>query len=57
MLDADSGSDFTGVLYTRDASTYYNQVDTVGTWGTETLIGIGSEGKLAIRTSFSLGQY
>lgn len=42
LLDADSGSDFTGVLYTRDASTYYNQVDTVGT-GTETLIGIGSE--------------
>lgn len=49
LLDAVAGSTFTMVLYTRDGSIYYNQVDTEGTWGTEALISTGgTEGRLAI---------
>lgn len=48
LLDADSGSDFNGVVYERAGSIYYNQVNIAGTWGTETLIGTGTEGRLAI---------
>ncbi|SMB87821.1 Ig-like domain (group 3) [Desulfonispora thiosulfatigenes DSM 11270] len=48
LLDADSGANLTGVLYTRDSSIYYNQVDTTGTWGTETLIGTSTEGSLDV---------
>ena len=50
LLDAYSGSGFgfIGVLYTTGGSIYYNQVDTTGTWGTESLIGTGTEGRMAI---------
>ncbi|SET70023.1 S-layer homology domain-containing protein [Natronincola peptidivorans] len=46
LLDADSRSGMTGVLYTRDGNIYYNQQDAFGTWGSETQLGIGTEGKL-----------
>lgn len=48
LLDADAGSNFMGVLYSRDGNIYYNQADASGTWGIETLIGTGTEGRLAV---------
>ncbi|SDK11901.1 S-layer homology domain-containing protein [Natronincola ferrireducens] len=48
LLDAEAGTDFTGVLYTRDGNIYYNQQDSEGIWGSEALIGVGGEGRLAI---------
>ena len=48
LLNADAGSDFTGVLYTRDGNIYYNQADSGGTWCSETLIGTGTQGSVAI---------
>ena len=51
LLDADNGSDFTGVIYTNGGNIYYNQVDISGRWGNEVLIGIGTIGTLAIDCS------
>lgn len=48
LLDADAGTDFIGVLYARDGNIYYNQADASGTWGSETLIGAGTEGRMAV---------
>ncbi|MDD4844224.1 MAG: X2-like carbohydrate binding domain-containing protein, partial [Anaerotignum sp.] len=51
LLDAAGASNFTGVLYARSGSIYFNQVDTSGTWGTEVLIGTGTEGSLSFDSS------
>jgi|GEM_PF-1278921 Bacterial surface proteins containing Ig-like domains len=51
LLDAAGGSTFTGMLYARGGSIYYNEVDTSGTWGTEALIGTGTEGSLSMDNS------
>lgn len=48
LLDADTGSDFTGVIYTRSGNIYYNQMDLNGEWLGEVLLGVGTEGKIAI---------
>ncbi|MGI6488338.1 MAG: S-layer homology domain-containing protein [Syntrophothermaceae bacterium] len=49
LLDAASGAIFTGVLYKKvDDNIYYNQFDSEGTWGSETLIGTGTEGRMAV---------
>ncbi|QUH25008.1 S-layer homology domain-containing protein [Serpentinicella alkaliphila] len=48
LLDAEAGTNFTGVLYTRGGNIYYNKQDNNGIWDTEALIGVGLEGKLAI---------
>jgi uncharacterized repeat protein (TIGR02543 family) len=51
LLDAASASNFTGVLYARSGSIYYNEIDTSGTWGTEAFIGTGTDGSLAMDSS------
>jgi len=49
LLHARAGSDFTGVLYTREGSIYYNEMDDSGIWlGPEVLIGTGTTGRLTI---------
>lgn len=49
LLDAASGSDFTGALYARTGALYYSQADSTGVWGTETQItGAASEGKMTV---------
>ena len=48
LLDAEAGTDFTGALYTRDGNLYYNQQHSDGNWGSETLIGEGTEGRMVI---------
>ncbi len=49
LLAADAGANFIGVLYSRDGNIYYNTTDESGLWGTETLLGSGTEGNLDIR--------
>lgn len=48
LLDAQSGDDFIGVLYLKDNTIYYNNQNSEGEWGTESLIGSGTEGRLSI---------
>ena len=48
VLHAESGSDFIGVLYAKGTGIYYNQVNSVGVWGTEAFLGAGTEGRLFI---------
>ncbi len=50
LLDAEGfeGSDFTGVLYTREENIYYNQIAPDGSWGAEKFIGEGEEGRMVI---------
>lgn len=49
LLAAESGSGFTGAIYTRAGNIYYNQADATGVWGTETLIAsAATEGRMAV---------
>jgi hypothetical protein len=48
VMHAQSGSNFIGVVYSRTGNVYYNQVNPAGVWGEETLLGTGSEARLAI---------
>lgn len=48
LLDADTGTDFAGVLYTRDGNIYYNHLRINGDWTGEFLLGTGNEGKLTV---------
>lgn len=48
LLDAGSGSDFTAVLYSRSGSIYFNQMDLSGEWMGEVLLGVGTEGSVAV---------
>lgn len=48
ILHAESGSDFIGILYSKGTDIYYIQVNTNGSWGPEQLLGVGSEGRIAI---------
>ncbi|WP_319507750.1 InlB B-repeat-containing protein [uncultured Methanolobus sp.] len=50
LLDAAQGSDFTGVLYTRDSKLYYNQ-ESNDKWSGESWVGNGTEGRIAIDSS------
>ncbi len=50
LLDAAQGSDFTGVLYTKDSKLYYNQVSN-DKWSGESWIGNGTSGRIAIDSS------
>ncbi|MBU7005631.1 S-layer homology domain-containing protein [Phosphitispora fastidiosa] len=50
FLEAEAGSDFIGVVYTRDGKIYYNE-KAGGLWGVETEIGTGTEGRMAIDSS------
>jgi uncharacterized repeat protein (TIGR02543 family) len=47
LLDAEQGSDFTGVLYYRDNKLYYNQ-ESNGKWTGESWVGNGTQGRIAI---------
>ncbi len=49
LLAADAGTNFIGVLYSKDGNIYYNTTDASGLWGTETLLGSGTEGNLDIK--------
>jgi hypothetical protein len=53
LLDADSGSDFIGVLYTRDGTLFYNEVDNLGNWKEEHLIADSNEGNLDFDSSYN----
>ena len=48
LLDAKAGSDFIGVLYTRNGNIYYNQLDSDQNWENESSVGVGSEGRISI---------
>ena len=48
LLDAKAGTNFIGMLYSRDGNIYYNQVDLHGTWQSESLVGTGIEGRMVI---------
>ena len=49
LLDAAAGSDFIGVLFTRDGDLYYKQLGSDETWSSETLVNeSASEGKIVI---------
>ncbi|WP_407356588.1 carboxypeptidase regulatory-like domain-containing protein [Methanolobus sp. WCC5] len=49
LLDAAAGSDFIGVLFTRDGDLYYKQLGSDETWSSETLVnGSASEGKIVV---------
>ncbi len=49
LLAAKAGSDFTAVLYKKiDGNIYYNQANSNGVWGLETLIGTSTEGSMAV---------
>ncbi|MBP1908584.1 InlB B-repeat-containing protein [Methanolobus bombayensis] len=50
LLDAEQGSDFTGVLYHRNSKLYYNQ-ESNGKWSGESWVGNGTEGRIAIDSS------
>jgi uncharacterized repeat protein (TIGR02543 family) len=47
LLDAEQGSDFTGVLYYRDNKLYYNQ-ESNGKWTGESWVGNGTQGRIAV---------
>ena len=51
ILHSDAGSDFIGVLYTKNGNIYYNRIGYDGTWETEDSLGISVIGKMAIDNS------
>ncbi|TGC06976.1 carboxypeptidase regulatory-like domain-containing protein [Methanolobus halotolerans] len=49
LLDAAAGSDFIGVLFTREGDLYYKQLGSDETWSSETLVNeSASEGKIVV---------
>ncbi len=48
VMHADGGSDFIGVVYSRSGNVYYNSTQDGNTWSGETLLGAGTEARIAI---------
>ncbi len=52
LLQAATGTDFTGILYLRDGKIYYNQIDNSDNWSSELEVADGSsDARLAIDNS------
>ncbi len=48
LMHADGGNNFIGVVYSRDGNVYYNSTKDGNTWLGETVLGTGSEARMAI---------
>jgi hypothetical protein len=48
LMHADGGSDFIGVVYSKSGNVYYNSTQDGNTWSGETLLGAGTEARIAI---------
>jgi len=48
LMHADGGNDFIGVVYSKSGNVYYNSTQDGNTWSGETLLGAGTEARIAI---------